>query len=127
MARCVSASRCERRIDSPSSSGKVPSHPASVYAIVVTCVRACVNPAHLFLGTKADNAKDMFDKGRNRVSHTPRPGVRGERNGRAKLTRLQALAVRHAIAAGTPVLAVARDHHIDWTTARRIADGVLWR
>jgi hypothetical protein len=43
-------------------------------------VRACVNPEHLFLGTAADNAQDMMQKGRS---------PRGEKHGSAKLTAEQ--------------------------------------
>lgn len=47
----------------------------------------CVNPSHLFLGTRADNAIDRDKKGRL----SP---IRGERNGRAKLTEKEVRAIR---------------------------------
>lgn len=44
--------------------------------------RLCCNPAHLKLGTQADNVKDMRDKGRN----IDLPPVRGTDHPRAKIT-----------------------------------------
>ena len=48
---------------------------------------ACVNPAHLWLGTVADNMRDRNKK--NRQGHPT-----GEINGRAKLTEADVLAIR---------------------------------
>ncbi len=57
--------------------------------------RLCVNPDHLFLGTRADNARDRNDKGRSRT----RP-LRGEANHLAKFTAADVLAIRQKYAAG---------------------------
>ena len=45
--------------------------------------RKCVNPAHLFLGTKKDNTKDMDNKGRRNCG-----------KGNAKLTKEDVICIR---------------------------------
>lgn len=52
-------------------------------------VPACVNPAHLELGTYADNYRDMVVRGRRRVVAT-----KGAAHGRAKLTEADVIAIR---------------------------------
>jgi hypothetical protein len=47
----------------------------------------CINPCHLFLGTKQDNIQDCLAKGRANTAF-------GERNGRAKLTLSQVHQIR---------------------------------
>ena len=50
-------------------------------------VRSCVNPDHLFLGTNDDNVNDRNAKNRQAF-------LRGERNGRSKLTSDDVLFIR---------------------------------
>jgi hypothetical protein len=47
--------------------------------------RPCCNPAHLLDGTPADNSADMVERGRSN---------RGSRNGSAKLTEADVIAIR---------------------------------
>ena len=51
---------------------------------------ACINPQHLFIGTKADNNYDMVAKGRNSIS-----GV-GENHHSTTLTDAEALEIKKA-------------------------------
>jgi hypothetical protein len=55
---------------------------------------ACVNPAHLWLGSQTDNMHDMKAKGR---------ASRGERSSHAKLTAEQVQTIRLRYAAGRVV------------------------
>lgn len=60
--------------------------------------RKCVNPDHLFLGNRKDNADDMVAKGRSQ---------RGERNGRAILTATQVAKMRRLVNSGIKYRTVA--------------------
>jgi len=58
----------------------------------------CCNPAHLFLGTQADNVRDMVSKGRQ-GTFVP-PALKGEANPRAKITQKQADEIRRLYGTG---------------------------
>jgi len=56
---------------------------------------ACVNPGHLRLGSKADNFRDMLEKGRGQI-----PVLYGAENGRNKLTQEKIRRIRRLYATG---------------------------
>lgn len=88
-----------------------------------TCdVRDCVNPRHLFLGTKRDNTRDMMQKGRQRL-----PDPRGEANGRAKVTTAQVREIRALYATGEHTeQAIAARYGLSRSHAGNIARGATW-
>ncbi|HEY2393878.1 MAG TPA: HNH endonuclease [Candidatus Angelobacter sp.] len=82
-------------------------------------VRACVNPEHLFLGTAADNAQDMAQKGRC---------PRGERHGSAKLTAEQVSKIKAMLAEDRLYMSeIAREFGVSPTTIGAIKEGKTWK
>lgn len=79
--------------------------------------RACVNPAHLFLGTRADNLADMRQK---------RRGAKGETHGRRKLTASQVAEIRDRRAAGEPRWSVAKAFGVCGETVSLITSRKTW-
>lgn len=79
-------------------------------------IRCCFNPDHLFLGSQADNVADMISKNRG-------GDVRGERNGNAKITAIQADEIRNS-PLGT--VALGKIHGIGRSMVSNIKRGENW-
>lgn len=80
---------------------------------------SCVNPAHLWLGTRADNAHDM--KAKQRSAH-------GENASRSKLKWQQVCTIRDAWNSGTfTQRELARRYSVHYTCIFKIVHDLLWK
>lgn len=108
----------------------------------------CCNPAHLFLGTNADNMRDKKEKGRQAHGHThgsktmperlargvkngafthPERLARGERQGLAKLTEDIVRAIRARRASGEMGTALAREFGVNKQVIWAVVQRKTWR
>lgn len=78
---------------------------------------ACVNPAHLFLGTHAENLGDMKLKGR---------AARGEKSGTGRLSESDVLEIRRLISDGADRGEVADAFEISCGHVRQIVTRIRW-
>ena len=85
----------------------------------------CVNPAHLFLGTPAQNTADMHAKGRGVVPVSP--AVSGEQVSTAKLTTAQAIEIRQLYDAGGGLRGIAGKFGISRAQVCNIGRRKAWR
>ena len=94
---------------------------------------ACVNPAHLFLGTHTDNMRDAKAKGRlscgdNHYRRKHPEGVeRGEASANARFTEADVLAIRTEQRAGLGYKRIARALNLPVWRVQQVTRGNTWR
>lgn len=84
--------------------------------------RQCVNPAHLLVGTRAENIQDRIDAGR-----PGSPGTSGSRNGLAKLDEQKVARIKQLLASGSTLTAIAREYGVTKSAIWSIKQGITWR
>jgi hypothetical protein len=84
-------------------------------------VPACVNPAHLFVGTIADNMRDKQKKGRSTGQG------KGEASTNATLTDTIVLRIRELRAEGLKYRAIAEQFGIPTSTVGSIVTRATWK
>lgn len=87
-------------------------------------VPECSNPEHLFLGTNADNMRDMGNKGRSKF-HKAR--FRGTDHGMAKLTDDVVRSIRADRAQGCTYGTLATRYSISRSLACQVALRQIWK
>lgn len=96
---------------------------------------ACVNPNHLWLGTKTENTADRHAKGRSRgpvgmaniAVRCPWRMARGEKNGVSKLTTSGVIKIRKLRKSGMPLRVIAKKFNVCHKTVMNIEKGRCWR
>lgn len=79
----------------------------------------CVNPTHLFVGTRQDNMNDRESKGRNKIQY-------GSKNGRSKLKEHQVVEIRLKRNSGMSFGKLSKEYGVCKKTVMRAVSGQNW-
>lgn len=86
----------------------------------------CCNPAHLVVGTTADNQRDRRERNRDVVSCAPIRPSRGEHRPAAKLSGVRVRKLRREYAAGESIPKLAERYGLSTSTTRSALIGATW-
>ena len=98
--------------------------------------RACFNPSHLFIGTPTDNARDMWEKGRQQdytkqpkgtehpLRKDPSKAARGERVGTSIYTAEQ---IAQILASNLPATELAKQLGVNRNLIYKVRAGLTWK
>jgi hypothetical protein len=112
--------------------------PSSALCVCHSCDNPpCVNPSHLFLGTHAENSRDMVNKGRTNTPtgarhwskkspHLLARIARGPGHPMVKITEDQVRSIRARCAAGETTYAVADSMGISQSQVWKITRRIRW-
>lgn len=81
----------------------------------------CVNPNHLFLGSRSDNIVDMVNKGRQNAQ-------RGSKHCNSKLTEFDVVNIMNGVNNGTytSIYDIIKAYPVSEVVIRKIFRGLLW-
>jgi len=112
--RAAGRATCAHRVAWELTSGPIPT---GVFVCHRCDNRLCCNPAHLFLGTAADNSNDMVAKGRSN---------KGQRNPNVKLTVESVRNIRKDAEAGSSDKSLAARHGVSRGAIRLVLIRENW-
>ena len=83
---------------------------------------ACVNPKHLWAGTRADNNHDMMEKGRFIPKYK-----NGSKNCNAKLSEKDVIEIRKKSLNGYKLKELSKIYNVSYDTIRLISKRITWK